>query len=258
MSMGARSWSIVAGTVAVLCACAGLIGTTAAVAAAWNPVPPTTPGGLSLDSSMSPVRIPELSPGDPAYWQIRTRVDHEGHFGLSLELRKDGALVTRPDGLGITITACDNEWQHMTSSPTCAAPHPVLAAGPADTMSGQVFTIHGERDDGQTYLLVELSLPDTAAARSDPDLMGLSATVGLGITAADSPTAVTATPTPSAPATTPAAVPMPGPTTIQGGSDRAALAFTGSDVLGPALLALALLLAGVASRLRRRPNSENQ
>jgi hypothetical protein len=94
----------VAAVGAMLCAAFGVIGTAGAAAAGWDPVPETgTPGGLVLDSVAYPMQIPDLSPGNSAYWQIHTRVDRGDTVDLDLQLRKDGALVMHPDGLRVAV-----------------------------------------------------------------------------------------------------------------------------------------------------------
>ncbi|PZF53287.1 hypothetical protein DEJ23_14790 [Curtobacterium sp. MCSS17_008] len=227
------------------------------MSAEWSAVPETgAPGGLVLDSASYPLRIPDLSPGAPAYWQIHTRVDRDESVALDLELRKDGTLVTHPDGLRVAVTACDHEWQHMATTPTCDSATPILEAGPTDRLAGLSKPVPHPDHDGEAFLLVELSVADTTAAAADQSLMGLTATIGIGVTAtADTPTAApAASASPDAAASSrsrSAGHPPTASTTKQVDS----LAYTGGAFLAPVLLAGALVLSGVAIRLRRRARS---
>jgi hypothetical protein len=252
----ARLGALATAVAAVMCGVFGLAG-AAVMAAPFRPVPETgTPGGLVLESAPYPVQVSDLSPGNPAYWQVHSRVDRDEPIALDLELRKDGTLVTHPDGLHVTVTACDHEWQHMDTTPTCDSATPILAAGPADRLTGSAHPVPHPDQDGETFLLVELSIPDTAAVAADESLMGLTATIGIGVTA----TAMTTQAGSPAPATPPPAAPSSEqdhavPPRELSTARVTRLVYTGSAFLAPVLLAGALVLSGVAIRFRRQARS---
>ncbi|PZE27913.1 hypothetical protein [Curtobacterium sp. MCBD17_028] len=264
--------------------------TTAAAAETWMPVPETgDPGELMLMSDAYPVRLPDLSPGDPASWQLHTHVDQHQRVRLDLRLQKDGALASAPDGLRVRVDACQQAWTDVDGTPSCATGGWSIARStPADQVATQspMFSIAPSDSDGTVYLLVTLALADTASAASDSALMGLTATVGLGVTAtaqdgsaAPAPTAPSTAPPGSAPPSSdpsPAATGGPGsggtstgsgsgtssgtgsatrpggPAPINASTIRSTLlAFTGGGFLGPLFLGTAVVLAGLAVRWRR-------
>jgi hypothetical protein len=236
---------------AFVCGGMAILTPTAASATVWHPVPETgAPGGLTLDTDRSRLDIPDLAPGQPAFWQVHTRVDRDGTVRLNLDIRKNGDLVTHPRGLQVTVTACDEEWQEMRSAPRCADPHPVVRTSPTSPGGHTTLSVPHSRADGETFLLVEFSLPDTAAAASDESLMGLTATVGIGITATiDSP----------------ADVPTPNVTNTNQGEtvpsvtrpSSSVLAWTGTGLVVPCLISAALIAIGLALRQRRDVGTRN-
>lgn len=217
---------------AVAVGCVGAGTTVAAVAATdWRPVPETgTPGRLVLQTGPEPRTLPDTAGATETAWQVRTEVRDAGPVTLDLEVRKDGALTEAPTGLLVTVSSCDRAWRDTSGTPSCpGGAVDLVRATPADDWgtSSPVVRVPDPDGDGSAYLLVRSSLVDAA----DPGLVGLGGRLGLGVTArGDDPVA-----TGQDPARTPAR----------------ALAYTGGAFVGPVLVALAAVLAGIALRCRR-------
>lgn len=235
-----RTVGLVAAAVVVGLAGAGT--TAVAVAATdWRPVAETgAPGRLVLDTGPSALALPEPGSGQDALWPIRTRVEVAGPVELDLELRKDGAIVRAPAGLEVAVSSCDEEWTVTDGTPRCrgGSGSLLLTATPADDWSAAspVVRIPDPDGDGSAFVLVRLSL-----GADDGSLSGLGGRVGLGVTAR-SVDADPAEPAGRGPAD-------PGSSAVGIGSR--VLAYTGGGFAGPVLVAVALVLAGAAIRLRR-------
>lgn len=227
--MTGRLTSFVA-LVAVVVGCAGAGTTVAAVAATdWRPVPETgTPGRLVLRTGPEPLILPDAAGATETAWQVRTEVRAAGPVTLDLEVRKDGALAEAPAGLLVTVSSCDRAWRDTSGTPSCPGDAvDLVRATPADAWetTSPVVRVPDPDGVGTAFLLVRSSLGDA----TDPGLAGLTGRLGLGVTAhGDGPVA---TGRPEGP------VP--------------ALAYTGGPLVGPALVALAAVLAGLALRCRR-------
>jgi len=211
----------------------GLIAGTAA-RAAFVDVPPTGhPGRLVLSSDPYPAEFLDLSPGDPSYWQVAARLEDAVGATLSVELRKSGALVSRPRGLEMTVDECDVPWSGLGDVPVCdGTVSPIAVAMPSDDYetSSPTFQLGSRAASAPTFLLVTLAVEDSAAARADASLMGLVGTMGVGLTAV---------------AVDPPAGPSHG-----GGS----LPATGADMsLWVAVVSMAAGLLGLGAALRMRP-----
>jgi hypothetical protein len=159
--------------------------------AALVDVPETgSPGRLVLSSDPTPAQFLELSPGDPSYWSVAARLDDADRAELSLELRKSGALVEHPRGLVMTVDRCDAPWEGLDAgpgeTPSCASGSAhVTTATPADdyVSSSPDFELRPLTAGSPEYLLITLSVEDSAAAMADDSLMGLLGEMGVGITA---------------------------------------------------------------------------
>lgn len=217
---------------AVFVGCAGAGTTVAAVAATdWRPVPETgAPGHLVLHTGPEPRTLPDAAGATETAWQVRTEVRVAGPVTLDLEVRKDGALAEAPSGLLVTVSSCDRAWQDTGGTPSCPGDAvDLVRATPAEdwATTSPVVRVPDPDGDGTAYLLVRSSLADAA----DPGLAGLTGRLGLGVTARGDDPVVTGH----------AAAAGPAP----------ALAYTGGATVGPALVALAAVLAGLALRCRR-------
>ncbi|MDM7892926.1 hypothetical protein [Curtobacterium caseinilyticum] len=255
-----RRGTIAAAVGAAVCGSLGVVGSGVAAATTWYPVPENgAPGGLVLETSTRSLSVPDLQPGHPAYWQVHTVVDRDEPIRTTVQLHRDGALVEHPDGLRLTVSACEEPWQGLDATPICEGGSipgdAVVSADPSTPRSVDAVPVPvvDPDADGETWLLVELAIADSARAAADDDLMGLTATVGLGVTAsADEP--IDGHPE--------AAEPDPGPHSDPVGraptSGAGLLASTGAGFAAPVLLAAALVLTGVAVRLRRSATGRPQ
>lgn len=202
-------------------------------------------GHLTLRSDPAPARFLGLSPGDTRSWQIAADLV-DPSSPLTMQFTRNGALVSRPDGLQVRAQLCDSEWTDLAATPTCPTGStnvfgPVAASDPrfgplepnhTGALTSPTWSLGTITDAHDEYLLVTLSIPDSPSARRDRTLMGLSADIGFGFNAEGGDT--------------PAAPPPA----------RSALAPTGVDVVALLLLASGALgigaTLGLASRARRR------
>lgn len=235
-----RRIAVVATTIASM----GLLATgslllAGAASAALVVVPETgTPGRLVLAADPYPAEFRDLSPGDTRAWQVQARLEDAATATLSVELRKDGALVDHPRGLEMTVQSCAVEWTGLPDAPVCSAGAvPVTVATPADDYSGSspTFPLPDLAAQAPVSLLLTFGVEDTPEARADTTLMGLTGDMGVGLTAVAIDGAVPVPPQP------PAKIPA-----------------TGGNLAGIAsvlALAGAFLTAGIALRLHRRETS---
>jgi hypothetical protein len=177
---------VVAALSAALFAAGGLLLGVRASAALID-VPPTgAPGRLVLSSEPYPVEFLDISPGEPRFWQVAARLEDASRATLALELRKAGELVEHPRGLTMSVAVCDVPWSSLDTAPVCTSGERAVAvATPADEFTGSspVFELRPLTPTSPEYLLVTLSVDDDAAARADTSLMGLTGSMGVGLTA---------------------------------------------------------------------------
>jgi hypothetical protein len=225
---------------------AGLSFYSARAYAAFVPVPGAQGTHLSLKSDPQPVSFLDMSPGSVEHWQIDSALV-DSTSTLTLQFARSGDLVTHPRGLWIQVDRCDQAWTDVSTTPVCGSGQ-TNVFGPAAASSfpeTTVYDLDGLTNAHDKYLLVTLSIPDTPAAEADSTLMGLTATIGLGLTATgpdpvQSGSPSTPTPTP----TTPAVPSDPG--------SPSSLAFTGVDIAGLLLLALGALGLGLVITTTRK------
>lgn len=190
---------------------AGGLALAGAAHAAFVDVPSTDRAGhLVLSSDPYPAQFMDLSPGDVEYWAVKARLEDAARATLSLELRKSGELVEHPRGLEMEVDLCAVEWADLNSAPSCATgAQRIAVATPADdyAVSSPTFELEPLTADAPQFLLLSLAVADSAEARADATLMGLSGDMGVGLTATafdDIPSARgsgATTVTPSLPAT---------------------------------------------------------
>lgn len=158
-----------------------------AARAAFVDVPSTgTPGRLVLSSDPYPAEFLDLSPGDPAYWQIQARLEDATRATLAIELRKSGPLTQTPRGLVMQVDVCDAPWAATSDRPVCAGGgRSVTVATPSDdyATTSPSFELRPLTPSAPQYLLVTLSVDDSETAREDTSLMGLRGQMGVGLTA---------------------------------------------------------------------------
>jgi hypothetical protein len=214
---------------------AGLSVFSARAYAAFVPVPGAQGAHLSLGSDPLPVSFLDMSPGSVEHWQIDTALVDPSST-LTMQFARNGELITHPNGLQVQVDRCDQAWTNVTTTPTCASGSTnVFGPAAASAVSeSSVFDLGGLTNVHDKYLMVTLSIPDSPAAESDTTLMGLTATVGFGLTATG------ADPTSPGSPSDPTDPGSPSSPTSPGG-----LAFTGVDIGGLLLLALGALGLGL-------------
>ncbi|ROS54749.1 hypothetical protein [Frigoribacterium sp. PhB24] len=265
----------------------GALTVQAGTARALEPVPETgLDGHLVLADDLTGTA--DIAPSSPGRWQIATDVTTGDRVALSIELVSSGSLVERRDGLTLGVEACDVEWQRLETTPRCATgqrtvTEPTRASSFVD--GGPAWPVRSAGGAGRVFLLVSLGLVDGPAS-DDGSLMGLTARVGVGITATalDPIPTLPAEPGPN-PDPDPTDEPQPGGSStavpgadpedggaaalgdgadgtevVTAGADvavvradpRRALAYTGGLAVGPAVAGAGALLVGLALHLRGR------
>lgn len=182
-----RVSAVLAAAASLVLLAAGGVFVAGSARAAFVDVPPTgAPGRLVLSADPYPAEFLELSPGDPAFWQIQARLEDAATATLALELRKSGRLAQAPRGLVMRVDVCDEPWSGAPEQPVCApGSRSVTVATPSDdpARTSPTFDLRPLAPSAPQYLLVTLSVEDSDAARADASLMGLRGQVGVGLTA---------------------------------------------------------------------------
>jgi len=248
-----RTHRWVGATLSIVVLCCGLALFSGRAWAVFIDVTETgSPGMLSLRANPGAMEF-DLSPGSPAHVQIA--VDLVGPSSpLTLQLTRDGELVTHPRGLLVQLQRCAQEWDDFPAAPTCASGAvavlgpiaaddpslgPLMPLGVPAPAGAPVFPGGTVSSTQSSYVLATLSLPDTPEARSDESLMGLQATIGLGFSASgDGPV----------PTNPPVAPPVSGGTP--------SLVNTGVDILAIALTAAGALGLGITLKATRRRSQD--
>jgi hypothetical protein len=200
--------------------------------AAFSPVPGAQGPHLSLQSDPQPVSFLNMSPGSVEHWQIDSSLI-DATSTLTLQFAGSGGLVSHPNGLQVQIDRCDVAWTNVSTTPACASGGTNVFGPAAASLVSEttIYDLAGLTNTHDKYLMVTLSIPDSAAAEADTTLMGLTATVGVGLTATG------ADPTePGSPSS---------PTTPGSPGSPSNLAFTGVDIGGLILLALGAIGLGL-------------
>ncbi|MFC4243308.1 hypothetical protein ACFOYW_07975 [Gryllotalpicola reticulitermitis] len=126
-----------------------------------------------------------VSPGEPAYWRVTGTLDGLPEATLTLQSVTSGPLAEHPLGLTMQVQQCAAAWT-AARAPVCT-PGAQTVAATAPAQAGRVvdssFRFEPLREGRPEYLLVTLSITDTAAGHSDPTLMGLTGEFGVGLTA---------------------------------------------------------------------------
>lgn len=143
-------------------------------------------GRLILSADPYPAELLDLSPGEPAYWQITARLEDATHAELALELRKSGPLAASPRGLVVRMEVCDSPWSGLPDRPVCpSGAREITVATPEDdyTSSSPTFELRPLTPSARQHLLVTLAVENSAEAASDTGLMGVRGHLAVGLTA---------------------------------------------------------------------------
>ncbi len=223
---------------------AGMSVFSARAYAAFVAVPTAQGPHLSLLSDPFPANFMAMSPGSVEHWQIESKLV-DPTSTLTLQFARSGALVTHVNGLQVQVDRCDQAWTTVTTSPACGTGGtnvfgPAAANSIAETT---IYDLAGLTNTQNKYLLVTLSIPDSPAAEADTTLMGITATVGIGLTVTGPDPVSSGNPSDPTPPGTPGS---PGN-----------LAFTGVDIGGLLLLALGALILGLVITGARKVRNAN-
>lgn len=194
MTARARRWLAAPGpaALAAVCFCMLTLGTASAASAEpgmstadlkepMQDVPETgTPGLLSLTSSVLPLQVPWLAPGDSFSWQIGLHLRDQPAADAGLQFIPDGGLIDQGTGYRFTAHSCPTQWlgrsgvNSQLSCPSGASTlveKDILQMDPAATMPLDDLSANGS-----SHILFTLSLPEGAASSG-------SFTFALGFTA---------------------------------------------------------------------------
>lgn len=270
---GASARALVAvGTAAFVAG--GALTVQAGAARGLEPVPDNgMDGHLVLSQAMAGTTT--IAPSAPGRWQIATDVTTDDRVSLDLELVSSGPLVDRGNGLTLGVEACDVAWQQLeTTTPRCATGERVVvdstrASSFGDDVESAAVAVHSAEGAGEVFLLVSLGVTDEVPS-DGASTTGLSARVGVGITATALDLAGSVPVEPETPADggAPAQVPstvdpadatetsetaaVAASSTTVRDAPSGALAFTGAAASGPALAGAGALLVGLGLQLRGR------
>lgn len=158
-------------------------------------VPPPVPveldaaePALLVSSDWGIAELSDLRPGSPAYWFVDAAVQGVEGARLTLQIRKDGQLMEVPNGVVVVVERCSDEWVDGPGGPSCDAGRTVIArATPDDDLSTSSprYRLDSVDSDDASYVMVTMSIEDTPENRADTALMGLTGSLGLGITAVE-------------------------------------------------------------------------
>lgn len=173
---------------------------------------------LLVSSDWGIAELSDLRPGAPAYWFVDAAVEGVAGARLTLQIRKDGELMEVPNGVVVVVERCSQEWVDGPGGPSCDVGRTVIArATPDDDLSTSSprYRLDSVDPRDPSYVMVTLSIEDTPENRADTTLMGLTGSLGLGITAVEAVPGETDPPTepPTDPPTEPPTEPPTDPPT---------------------------------------------
>lgn len=236
--MTPKPWRVLASLSAAV-AVAGIALTTGQVATALT-TSSGEQGRIHVSYEPDPAIWTGVHAGDRLHWRLRISVAGATSADLRLQLSGSGPLLAQD--LRIAVDQC----QLDPADAACTGPRSSVLAMPLEQAVGarqwRLIDVDLTHHAG---LFVTLSIPETAAVEGHTD-------VGLGLTAAGD------TPRPVADRTVPASsAPFHQPETGPGEDPQPVaspppLAFTGLDLLGPALLAVGMIGAGTGLRYAGR------
>lgn len=203
---------------AVLAARADVLSVSPASSVGLDEVEPE----LLVSSDWGIAELSDLRPGSPAYWFVDAAVEGVEGARLTLQIRKDGELMEVPNGVVVVVERCSEAWVDGPGGPSCDAGRTVVVrATPDDDLSTSSprYRLDSVDPDAPSYVMVTLSIEDTPENRADTALMGLTGSLGLGITAVEAVPGETDPPTDppteaptEAPTDPPTEAPTGGPT----------------------------------------------
>jgi len=177
---------------------AGISLSVVRTAAAWFVVEETGKVG-HLWLTTDHVERFDLSPGEPHHLQVRASlVDPLG--SLAMQIRREGELIDMPGALMVLVRHCAGDWTYVQGIEASCPGVRTDLIGPVALSDPMFGGLAGEGDvtpiDAPTWhlgtisntqdetFLVTLWIEDTSENRNSTDLMGLEATIGIGLLSA--------------------------------------------------------------------------
>lgn len=185
------------------------------------PVPET--GGLGLlrlTSSVYPLDLPPLAPGESFSWQIGVILDGPVSASATVQLLASGALASGPGAYRVTARSCPVQWRGTSGTNarlSCPGQEqPVLAADSFSAADSISYPLGSFTGSNEPWVLFNLERPAGAASGAE------SLNFGIGV--------------------------------VAGGEETSSgsLAATGTHILGFAAAGLVLAATGAAVLLSRR------
>lgn len=143
---------------------------------------------LLVSSDWGIAELSDLRPGEPAYWFVDAAVAGVAGARLTLQIRKDGELMEVPNGVVVVVERCSQAWVDGPGGPSCDVGRTVIAMVTPDddlSTSSPRYWLDSVDSRDPSYVMVTLSIEDTPENRADTTLMGLTGSLGLGITAVE-------------------------------------------------------------------------
>ena len=170
---------------AAACLVLSLMGQNQALAAdPALPVPQTGGDGmLRLTSSVYPLDIPQLGPGDSFSWQVGAVLDGPPSATATLELQGSGSLAAGPDAYSITAHSCPVQWTGTSGKNATLLCGPgarqIAAVDSFESGGGVAYPLGRFTTADQPWVLFRLERP-AGATGTDGTLA-----FGIGIVAGD-------------------------------------------------------------------------
>lgn len=165
----------------------------AALSESYEPMQAVTetghPGLLSLTSSVQPLRIPWLEPGDSFTWQIGLHLADQPLGGGTLEFIPAGSLLSPDAGYLLTAKRCETQWAGTSGTGkelACASgATTLLDEAPMEAGATPRIPLGNVTSDTSPHVLFTLSLPEQTlpeAALPEKSLPKDGFTFALGFT----------------------------------------------------------------------------
>lgn len=189
---------------------------------------------LRLTSSVYPLDLPPLSPGQSFSWQVGVVLDGPTSASATVQLQASGSLATGPGAYRVTARSCPMQWQGTSgidARMNCpGGGRRILSADSFSAAGTFSYPLGSFTTADAPWVLFTLERPTTMAPVPEPGPDAATLKFGIGVVAGGdetSPTQLDA--------------PLTGP-----------LATTGAQILGYIGAAILLVAAGAGVLLARR------
>lgn len=169
---------------AAACLVLSLMGQNHALAAdPALPVPQTGKDGmLRLTSSVYPLDIPNLGPGESFSWQVGAVLDGPDSATATLELQGSGSLSAGPDAYSITAQSCPVQWTGTSGKNATLWCGPgakqIVAVDSFGSGGGVAYPLGRFTTAEQPWVLFRLERPADAAGADGTLLFGIGIVAG--------------------------------------------------------------------------------